>query len=83
MPLSVQLAWLAVGLVGCVGILAVVKPSLFAVVAQRSSHWVDSNKVLAQLDRRVDVDKYVLPYSRVLGVAVLIAVVLMARLLSW
>jgi len=83
MPLSIRLAWLALGLVGCAGLLAVLKPSLFAIVARQSSQWVDSDKIFAQLDRQVDVDKYVLPYSRALGVAVLIAVALLARLLMW
>ena len=80
--IGTQMALIALGLVGCGGLLALVSPSLFAVVAKRSSRWVESDKVLAHLDKRIDIDSYVLPYSRVLGIAVLLAVALLAWLLT-
>jgi hypothetical protein len=70
--------WIGLGMLAAVGLLAVISPSRFTALASRSGHWVDSEKYLRVLDKRIDVDKYVLPYSRWLGVAVLMAVGLLA-----
>lgn len=69
---------------GIFGLIAVVSPSTFRALATGASQWVDASKALAFLDRRVDLDKYILPRSRLLGVAVLAAVgVLAIRLYVW
>jgi hypothetical protein len=75
-------AWFALGIVGAVGLLAILSPRRFSALATRGGQWVDSNKILAQLDKRVDIDAYVLPFSRVLGLAVLVAVALIAFLIA-
>jgi hypothetical protein len=77
-----SLLWVILGIVGAVGLLAILSPRRFSALATRSGQWVDTNKVLAQLDKRVDIDAYVLPFSRVLGVAVLAAVVLFGYLIT-
>ncbi len=71
-----SLVWIFLGIVGSVGLLAILSPRRFSALAARGGHWVDTSKVLAQLDRRVDIDAYVLPFSRVLGVAMLAVVAL-------
>ena len=76
-----SLLWVILGIVGAVGLLAILSPRRFSALATRGGQWVDTNKVLAQLDRRIDIDAYVLPFSRVLGVAVLAAVVLVGYLI--
>lgn len=81
MPVSVQISLIALGVLGSFGLLALVSPSLFAEVARRSGKWVDSQKVLAYLDKQVDIDSYVLPHSRMLGISVLLAVASAAWLL--
>jgi hypothetical protein len=58
-------------LCGALGLMAVAAPRAFQRLAQRSSKWVDSEKLLAVLDKRVDIDAYVLRYTRLFGAAVL------------
>ena len=72
------LAWVGLGMLAAVGLLAVVSPSRFTALASRSNQWVDSDKYLRVLDKRIEIDQYVLPYSRWLGLAVLLAVGLLA-----
>ena len=66
--------WVFLGFVGAVGMLALVNPRAFASLALRGGRWVDTSKVIAKLDQRIDVDERVLPYSRVLGAAVIASV---------
>ena len=65
-------------IVGTIGLIALISPRLFFALAKRSSQWVDTDQALKSLDRRIDIDGYVLPYSRYLGLAVLAAVVILA-----
>jgi hypothetical protein len=67
------------GIVGFLGLLAVLSPTRFAHLANRSSRWVDTSRYLRRLDEPVNVDKHVLRYSRVFGLAVITA----AALLTW
>ena len=62
------------GVLGLIGIIAIISPSAFQKLATRSGRWVDTNKIVQVLDKRVDIDHYVLPFSRLLGVAVIISV---------
>jgi hypothetical protein len=77
-PQLQPLLWIGLGVLAAVGLLAVISPSRFTALASRSGHWVDTEKYLRILDKRIDVDQYVLPYSRWLGVAVLLAIGLLA-----
>jgi len=74
--------WFALGFLGLTGLVAVVSPKRFAALATRSNTWVDTDKLFEVFDRRVDVDRIVLPFSRVLGIAVLFAVGLLALVYS-
>lgn len=69
-------------LIGLIGLVALVSPKLFARLAQGGSRWVDTNKALAVLDRRFDVDRYVLPFSRILGLAVLLSVAVLLYVIT-
>jgi hypothetical protein len=53
---------------------ALVSPKSFRSLADYGGRWLDSEKLIAQLDKRVDVDRLVLPYSRWLGAAVVATV---------
>jgi hypothetical protein len=76
--------WGTLGLLGLIGVIAVFSPARFAKLATRSGRWVDTNKIVQVLDKRVDIDHYVLPFSRLLGVAVILSVgVLMFVLLKY
>jgi hypothetical protein len=77
-PQLQPMLWIGLGILAAVGLLAVISPARFSALASRSGHWVDTEKYLRVLDKRIDVDQYVLPYSRWLGVAVLLAVCLLA-----
>ena len=71
-----QIVWLLLGLIGAIGVLAVISPKRFESLAKGGSHWVDTNKLFLKLDKRVDVDRHVLPFSRWLGAAVIASVIL-------
>lgn len=68
------LAWAFLGICAAAGLLAVVAPRRFAALTQHSNHWVDTDKILATLDKKYDVDRYILPHSRIFGVIVLLGV---------
>ena len=83
MPLSTfsQLQWLIwplLALCGVLGIVALVSPRYFEKLAYRSSTWVDTSQLAAALDKTVDVDRHVLRYARLFGLAVLIASLVLA-----
>jgi len=67
------IAWSVLGLLGTVGLVAVANPRWFRSLASMSNTWVDSDRMLQALNRRVEVDHLILPFSRALGVAVLVA----------
>jgi hypothetical protein len=74
--------WLVIGMLACVGLLAIVSPKCFASLSTRGNRWIDTEKLLQPLDARIDVDRYVLPFSRLLGVAVLASVATLAALFT-
>lgn len=73
---------LLLGVIGLTGLLALISPRLFESVATSSSRWVDSQKLLAVLDKRIDIDHLVLPYCRILGALVVVSVAVLALLYS-
>ena len=73
--------WTLLAISGAVGLLALLSPRLFSKLAAVGNYWVDTSNVLAKLDRRIEVDSRVLPYSRWLGVAVVLSVALLAFVL--
>jgi hypothetical protein len=75
------LTWGALGACGILGLLALVSPPLFQRVAAQGAHWFDAQKWIERLDRRYDVDHYVLPHCRVLGALVIASVVFLGGLL--
>ena len=70
-------SWILLGLAGVFGIVALVSPKTFRPLAEFGGRWLDSDKLIAQLDKRIDVDRLVLPYSRWLGAAVVAAVAIL------
>ena len=67
-------SWILLVSAGVVGLVALVSPKTFRRVAECGGAWCDSSKVLARLDKPIDVDAMVLPHSRLLGASVLAAV---------
>jgi hypothetical protein len=65
------------GFAGISGLIALVSPRVFHKLAAGGSRWIDTSRFVAKLDRPIDLDRLVLPYSRVLGAAVLVAVVVL------
>jgi hypothetical protein len=78
-----QIAWPLLGLVGAAGAVAVFSPRLFSRLASWGNRWIDADRVLTKLDRRIDIDRHVLAHCRLFGVAVLGTVVVLACLLMW
>ena len=60
------------------GVVAVISPRFFAKLATKSGRWVDSARYLAALDKKIDLDRLVLPHSRLFGALVLISVSILA-----
>ena len=58
-------------LAGLCGLVAVVHPRWFAVLADRGSQWIDTQRAVEWLDRRIDIDCYVVRYTRLFGALVL------------
>ncbi len=64
-----------------VSLIAIVSPRRFAMLATRSGRWVDTNKIVEVFDKRIDIDQYVLPFSRLLGIAVLASLAVLSYVL--
>ena len=68
-----------VSLSAAVGLLAIISPRGFAVVASTGDRWIDtwryfrplSFSAIRRLDRWIDVDAYALRHSRLVGLAIL------------
>jgi hypothetical protein len=79
---STRLVFAAViALVGLLGLLAMVSPKGFARLSQAGGHWVDTSRLISKLDSRYDVDRRVLSHSRLFGLVVLLAAVVLGFLL--
>ena len=76
------LLWGMLAFIALLGVLALLSPRLFSRISTAGSRWVDTSKLVEQLDRRYDVDQYVLPHSRVLGALVVASVAVLALLLK-
>jgi hypothetical protein len=64
---AAPLLWMAVGLCGGVGLVALAGPGFLASLNAKSKQWVDTNKYFSWTEKQVDVDKFILRYSRVFG----------------
>lgn len=73
--------WCLLAVLASIGILAMISPGHFSRLAARGNSWVDTNKVLKVLDKRIDIDEAVKPFSRVLGFAVLASAILIAAMM--
>ena len=69
------------GFVGVAALLALCSPPAFSWLARWASLWVDTDKLVDKMQRRIDIDRYVLPYCRVFGFAVLGAVAVLGSML--
>ena len=63
--------WILLAIAGLLALVALVSPATFRSLANFGGRWLDSSKLLARLDKQIDVDRLVLPYSRYLGAAVI------------
>jgi hypothetical protein len=73
--------WALLALAATVGLIALASPTLFAKLSGVGNRWIDTSSMLAKLDRRIEVDSRILPYSRLLGAAVVASVSLLAFVL--
>lgn len=72
------IVWPTLALVFALGLLAAFAPRKFQSIAAHGGRWIDTERVLQALDKPIDVDRHVLRYSRVFGVAVALAAVWLA-----
>ena len=68
------LFFLILGISAIAGVIALISPRLFERTVALSSRTIDTKKILAVLDKPVDIDRYTLGHSRLLGVVVIAAV---------
>ena len=76
--------WVVLGFLGFIaaaGLLALCSPPRFSRLARWGSIWVDTNKLVDKLQRRIDVDRHVLKYCRLFGFTVLGAVTVLGSML--
>jgi hypothetical protein len=69
--------WVLLVSVGLLALIALFSPSAFRSLANFGGRWLDSGKWLARLDKQIDVDRLVLPYSRYLGAAVIATIAIL------
>lgn len=74
--------WTILTLAAAVGAIALASPRLFAKLAAFGNRWIDTSSLLAKLDKRVDVDEHLMPYSRILGAVVIASVGLLMFVLN-
>ena len=74
--------WLTLAMISFAGLLALLSPARFRSLSTKSNTWVDSNKALAGLDKKVDLDELIMPHTRWLGAVVLAAVGVIGYFLS-
>jgi hypothetical protein len=77
------LFWSIVVFIGSFAIWAICWPQRFAQLARASSSWIDSSKMLAVLDKRLELDSFVLRYTRAFGVFLLIGLALYMGLVAF
>ena len=83
MPITIDITfifWPLLAIITILGTFAFVSPFRFRAFAERSSHWVDTEKVFDKLNQRVDVDRHVLRHCRLFGGVVLCATGMLAYL---
>jgi hypothetical protein len=76
------MGWTFLGLTGLAGLVALTSPRLFSKLAAGGSRWIDTARWLSRLDEPIDVDRFVLPYSRWLGAAVIASVAILGTVLA-
>ena len=82
---SVNFQWIALPLlvaVAMLGLLALVSPLRFAQFSQSSSKWVDTAKFFEKFDKPINIDRHILRYSRIFGVAIMVACAVLGYVLS-
>lgn len=75
------LFWGLVAVAGLPALIALVNPRWFARLDSQGDQWIDSSKVLACLDKRVEIDHLLLPFSRLLGGAAVTALAVLGCML--
>lgn len=55
------------GLIGSAGLLAACSPRLFRRAVEWANRPIDSGRLLSIFDRQYDIDRFVMPYARLLG----------------
>lgn len=73
--------WTFLGAGGIVGLLAILSPRLFSRLVAVGGVWIDIDKLARKLDRRIDLDPYILRHSRLFGGLLLGAAALLLSLL--
>ncbi len=76
-PIDFAPTWYALALTfsiisGLFGMIAMANPRLFRSLSGRFSQWIDSSRALLFLDKRVNIDRYVLRHARVFGAVVVV-----------
>lgn len=74
--------WSLLAVAGVLALIALVSPAMFRSLAEYGGRWRDSSKLLEKLDKPIDVDRLVLPYSRVLGAAVIATIAILCARFS-
>jgi hypothetical protein len=77
------IVWSIVGTLAVIGTIAVICPKCFRSLAAWGNTWIDTSRMISVLDRRIDIDDFVLRHSRAFGIFVLASIAAMAALWYW
>jgi hypothetical protein len=75
------LMWSLLGFAGAVGLVAAISPRLFSRLTTWCNIWVDTENIVKKLDRRIEIDQYVVRHSRLFGILVVAVVLVLTAFL--
>lgn len=70
--------WPVLAVVLTLGLIAIVSPRRFASVSRGGGRWIDTSRLVEQMDRRIDLDHLAIRHSRLFGLAIVTAVAVLA-----
>jgi hypothetical protein len=73
--LKVPVLWTAIILCAGCGVLGVLSPKLLATINGISTKWVDTNWLFSYMDKKIDVDRFMVKHARLFGLLSLVTAV--------
>ncbi len=66
------IAWIGLSIAGCMSLVALLSPRLFAVLAALGGIWIDTSPFFKKLDKPINIDDLILRHCRLFGILLLV-----------